>query len=70
MYYIRLKLFNFQGAGDAFLGALAYYVGKLPQISFHEKIRRASKIATYTVLNKGTQSSFPLKSSLPNNLFE
>jgi ribokinase len=45
------------GAGDAFVGSLAYLIGaKFP---IHEAVRRASAIATLSVLKTGTQTSFP-----------
>ncbi|KAK9511908.1 hypothetical protein O3M35_000469 [Rhynocoris fuscipes] len=58
------------GAGDAFLGGLAYFIAKMPQLSFYEKVRRASAVATYSVLKKGTQISFPTKEELPRDLFK
>jgi ribokinase len=56
------------GAGDAFVGALAFYLAKYTQLSFSEKIRRSSIIASRTVMLHGTQTSF-ITNSLPHDLF-
>lgn len=58
-----------QGAGDAFLGALAYFIVHKPNLNLYTKIERACIVATKTVQNKGTQKSFPLKNDLPEDLF-
>ncbi|CAG2107596.1 unnamed protein product [Medioppia subpectinata] len=57
------------GAGDAFMGALAYYMVSHPNITIEEQIKRSVYIATRSVLKQGTQSSFPDKHELPANLF-
>ncbi|RWS11215.1 ribokinase-like protein [Dinothrombium tinctorium] len=57
------------GAGDAFNGALAYYLVRESNSSVEEKIRRACVIAAKSTLKKGTQASFPSKSDLPKELF-
>lgn len=63
-------MYFFQGAGDAFLGALAYFIVHKPNLSLYEKIKRACIIATKTVQFKGTQKSYPLKTDLPEELFD
>ncbi|XP_011406960.1 PREDICTED: ribokinase-like [Amphimedon queenslandica] len=55
------------GAGDAFVGALAYYIARHSSLSFSEKIRRSSLIATHTVTLPGTQTSFQTH-TLPKEL--
>lgn len=57
------------GAGDAFLGSLAYFIVHTPNLSLYEQIKRACIIATKTVQFKGTQKSYPLKHDLPKELF-
>lgn len=57
------------GAGDAFLGALAYFKAYHPQLSMDECIRRACVVATQSVLKFGTHASFPTKNDLPIDLF-
>lgn len=46
------------GAGDAFIGALAYFIAKFPNASWSQKIGASIVIATHSVQFKGTQSSF------------
>jgi ribokinase len=45
------------GAGDAFVGSLAYMLGA--DVPLPDAVRRASAIATLSVLKPGTQTSFP-----------
>lgn len=58
-----------QGAGDAFLGSLAYFIVHNPNLNLYEQIKRACMVATQTVQFKGTQKSYPLKEDLPKELF-
>jgi sugar/nucleoside kinase (ribokinase family) len=46
------------GAGDAFIGALAFFFSKYPEASLLQKIGASIVIATSSVQNKGTQSSY------------
>lgn len=57
------------GAGDAFLGSLAYFKAYHPHLSTYECIERACEIATRSVLKTGTIESFPTKEDLPPKLF-
>ncbi|KAL6260084.1 hypothetical protein P5V15_007623 [Pogonomyrmex californicus] len=57
------------GAGDAFLGALAYFKAYHPQLTMDECIRRACVVATQSVLKFGTHASFPTRNDLPEDLF-
>ncbi|XP_031843805.1 ribokinase [Nomia melanderi] len=57
------------GAGDAFLGALAYFKAYHPALPMDECIRRACVVATESVLKVGTHASFPTRSSLSPDLF-
>ncbi|KOC65678.1 Ribokinase [Habropoda laboriosa] len=57
------------GAGDAFLGALAYFKAYHPGLSMDECIRRACVVATESVLKFGTHASFPTRSNLSSDLF-
>lgn len=45
------------GAGDAFVGSFAYFLAQ--GRALEESIRRANRIAAYTVARVGTQVSFP-----------
>ncbi|KAG8234543.1 hypothetical protein J437_LFUL014002 [Ladona fulva] len=57
------------GAGDAFIGALAFYIANHPMLSLEEAIRRSCEIATISVMKTGTQTSFPERHNLPDDLF-
>ncbi|PIK42558.1 putative ribokinase-like [Apostichopus japonicus] len=57
------------GAGDSFIGALAYYLAHLPHLPMNEIVRRSGRIATVSVLSSGTQLSYPWKRDLPTELF-
>jgi ribokinase len=56
------------GAGDAFVGSLAYFLGK--GSSLHHAVERACAIATRTVLKVGTQTSFPFAAEILDLLHE
>ncbi|KAF6204571.1 hypothetical protein GE061_018731 [Apolygus lucorum] len=57
------------GAGDAFVGALAFFMAQYPQLSFKTQVERSAYVATDSVLKKGTQTSYPRRSDLPTELF-
>jgi ribokinase len=54
------------GAGDAFVGTLAYFLaaGKSPA----EAVTRANRVAGISVQRRGTQTSFPSAGELPPDL--
>ena len=58
------------GAGDSFVGALAYFHVTFPNISLFEKIKRANCVAASSVCKEGTQSSYPSRTDLPYCLFK
>jgi ribokinase len=64
----KVKTLDSTGAGDAFIGSLAYFVaaGK----TLPEAVRRANDIAAISVQAPGTQSSFPNAADLPAELLE
>ena len=64
----KVKTLDSTGAGDAFIGSLAYFVaaGK----TLPEAVRRANDIAAISVQASGTQSSFPNATDLPAELLE
>ncbi|KAJ8673600.1 hypothetical protein QAD02_004862 [Eretmocerus hayati] len=64
-----VKAVDTTGAGDAFLGALAYYISNHPGLSLQECIKRSNKIAAQSVTKLGTQTSFPSRKELPSELF-
>ncbi|KAG0697397.1 Ribokinase [Chionoecetes opilio] len=57
------------GAGDAFVGALAYYLAYHPRLAMKEMLHRACQVATASVLAPGTQASYPTRDQLPSHLF-
>ncbi|XP_051941796.1 ribokinase isoform X2 [Hippocampus zosterae] len=57
------------GAGDSFIGALAYYVAHYPAMRLEEVARRAGQVAAVSVQSMGTQSSYPHKRDLGAELF-
>lgn len=58
-----------QGAGDSFIGALAFYMAHYPSMPLDEMARRANQVAGVSVQAVGTQTSYPFKKDLPAELF-
>lgn len=56
-------VFN-QGAGDAFVGALAHYIARYPKTSLLKKVGGAVTIASMSVQQYGIQNSYPLAKDL------
>lgn len=56
--------FHLQGAGDAFVGALAHYLARYPDAPLLKKVAGAVHIASMSVQKYGTQSSYPLAKDL------
>ncbi|CAM4642936.1 unnamed protein product [Leuciscus chuanchicus] len=57
------------GAGDSFIGALAFYMAQYPTMPLEEMARRANLVAAVSVQTVGTQTSFPSQKDLPTELF-
>ncbi|XP_037098372.1 ribokinase isoform X1 [Syngnathus acus] len=57
------------GAGDSFIGALAYYMAHYPTMQLDEVARRAGQVAGVSVQSVGTQSSYPHRRDLAADLF-
>jgi ribokinase len=55
------------GAGDSFVGSLAYFLGAGRPL--RESVEKAAAIATQSVLKTGTQTSFPTRAEMAH-LFE
>lgn len=64
-----LTVLPLQGAGDSFVGALAFYLAYYPNLSLEEMLKRSNSIAAVSVQAPGTQSSYPYKKDLPPALF-
>ncbi|XP_026211785.1 ribokinase [Anabas testudineus] len=57
------------GAGDSFIGALAFYMAHYPTMPLEEMARRSNQVAGISVQAAGTQTSYPYKKDLPPELF-
>ncbi|XP_031177165.1 ribokinase isoform X2 [Sander lucioperca] len=57
------------GAGDSFIGALAFYMAHYPTMPLEEMARRANQVAGVSVQAVGTQTSYPFKKDLPAEMF-
>ena len=51
------------GAGDCYLGSLAYYLAKSE--TMESSMKRAAAIASISVTRHGTQTSYPRKHEIP-----
>jgi ribokinase len=61
-----VKAVDTTGAGDAFVGSLAFFLAMGKTIQ--DALARANRIAAVSVQSAGTQSSFPEARSLPADL--
>lgn len=62
------KVVDTTGAGDAFLGALAFHLAQYPEKELHQHIGYANYVASQSVKLPGTQTSFPKAQDLQNSL--
>ena len=62
----RVETRDTTGAGDAFVGSLAYFLARGKPLA--EAAARANRIAAISVQAQGTQTSFPGTDSLPDDL--
>ncbi|XP_042243664.1 ribokinase isoform X1 [Thunnus albacares] len=65
----KVKAVDTTGAGDSFIGALAFYMAHYPTMPLEEVARRANQVAVVSVQAIGTQTSYPFKKDLPAELF-
>jgi len=63
-----VKALDTTGAGDAFVGSLAFFLAAGKSLS--DAIERANRIAAISVQSSGTQTSFPEAKDLPRKLRE
>jgi ribokinase len=63
-----VKAVDTTGAGDAFVGSLAFFLAARKPLT--DAIRRANAIAAISVQSSGTQTSFPEAKDLPPELLE
>jgi ribokinase len=62
----KVKAIDTVGAGDCFVGSLAHFLAK--GLDMKTAADRAVRIAAISVQTKGTQTSFPTKDELPQEL--
>uniref|UniRef100_A0A674H6Z5 Ribokinase n=1 Tax=Taeniopygia guttata TaxID=59729 RepID=A0A674H6Z5_TAEGU len=65
----KVRAVDTTGAGDSFVGALAFYLAYYPTLSMEEMIRKSNCVASVSVQALGTQSSYPYRKDLPQDLF-
>ncbi|KAM4680673.1 ribokinase isoform 2-T3 [Amazona ochrocephala] len=65
----KVRAMDTTGAGDSFVGALAFYLAYYPKLSIGEMIRNSNYVASVSVQAAGAQSSYPYRKDLPQNLF-
>jgi ribokinase len=65
---VAVEAVDSTGAGDAFVGALAYLLAAGRSLS--ASARLANEVAALSVLGRGTQSSFPDRADLPDRLLQ
>jgi ribokinase len=63
-----VKALDTTGAGDAFVGSLAYFLADDKPLT--EAMRRANYIAAISVQSSGTQTSFPIAADLPPEVLQ
>jgi ribokinase len=61
-----VKALDTTGAGDAFVGSLAFFLAAGRSLS--DSMKRANRIAAVSVQSSGTQTSFPEAKDLPSEL--
>lgn len=66
----KVKAVDTTGAGDAFIGSLAFFLAYHPSLPMREKLSRACAIATRSVMAPGAWNSFPARKDLPDALFQ
>ncbi|XP_065209817.1 ribokinase-like [Planococcus citri] len=60
-----VKAVDTTGAGDAFLGAMAFFLSSFSNLSFETVVKYSCEAARCSVLKAGTQTSFPTANDLP-----
>ena len=63
-----VKALDTTGAGDAFVGSLAFFLAAGKSLS--DSIKRANRIAAVSVQSSGTQTSFPEAKDLPPEMIK
>ena len=63
----KVKAVDTTGAGDAFVGTLAFCMAE--GMNINEAVKKANRVAAISVQKPGTQSSFPDADNLPFDIF-
>lgn len=66
---LSVEVVDTTGAGDAFVGALSFYLACKEELPLEEKVSRAAHIASLSVTRHGTQKSYLDKQELDSALF-
>ena len=64
---LRVKAVDTTGAGDSFVGSMAYFLSKGESLA--SACRKANVCAARSVTRRGTQASYPSRAELPADLF-
>ncbi|NP_001088727.1 ribokinase L homeolog [Xenopus laevis] len=65
----KVKAVDSTGAGDSFVGALAFYMAHYPHLCVEDMVKRSNYIASVSVQTAGTQTSYPRRADLPQGMF-
>lgn len=64
------KVCDSTGAGDSFVGTLAFLLAQRTNMDLAERVSRACRVASQSVEKKGTQTSYPAVNDLDFSLFD
>lgn len=59
-----VKAVDTTGAGDAFVGSLAYFTACVPELPLADAVAKACRVASLSVQREGTQTSYPYRAEL------
>lgn len=63
----KVDVVDTTGAGDCYLGTLAYFLSRGDDLK--DAMKKAGEVATISVQKPGTQASYPSREEVPQNLF-
>ncbi|OUC41242.1 ribokinase domain protein [Trichinella nativa] len=64
----KVEAVDTTGAGDCFIGSLAYYNVHFEKLPFQERLRRASQVASFSVQREKAQESYLTRDELPSEM--
>lgn len=59
-----VKAVDTTGAGDAFVGSLAYFTACVPELPLVDAVAKACRVASLSVQREGTQTSYPYRAEV------